>query len=214
MVDDRGQAYTLEGLVAAVLIASSVILGLQAVDVAPWTSGPSQDNVDALRTQGEDLLAASADNGTLVRAVSCLDGDVPETDAYLPDRDASATALGPMLNETLDQRGYDYNVYLYYWDEDPSTGAGPYRSLNTTNPVVYPDTGQQRPQNGVVTVSRRVVLYDSMPAYNATQPGANGTCAKTGRTLAETNASRDIYVEDVYSDSEVYNVVEVRVEIW
>ncbi len=197
MSDDRGQAYTLEGLVAAVLIASSVILGMQAVDVAPWTSGPDDDMLDSLRTQGEDTLAVAAENGTLKRAVTCLDGAAPATAAYAPGGD-SATALGPMLNETFGNRGYSYNVFLVY-----QTGE------TTTEKLVYPET-EQEPRNGVVTVSRTVALYDGTPAHETTSDG----CRPAGENLSERDDTGAVYLADEHPDSQLYNVVEVRVEVW
>jgi hypothetical protein len=193
MFDERGQAYTLEGLVAAVLIASSVILGLQAVDVAPWTSGPDEDTLDSLRTQGEDALAVAAENGSIERAVTCLDGSTPDTNAYAPGEE-SATAFGPLLNETFANRGYSYNVFLVY------------QSGNTmTETLVYPEN-EQEPQEGTVTVSRRVALYDNMTVYES--PG--GACSETGDELY----TRGAYGGDQHPDSQLYNVVEVRVEVW
>jgi len=197
MFDERGQAYTLEGLVAAVLIASSVILGLQAVDVAPWTSGPDDDTLDSLRTQGEDVLAAAAEDGTLDRAVTCHDGDVPETDAYVPSAD-SATSLGPMLNETFGTRGYSYNVFVVYEDGG-----------STNETLVYPETEQQ-PDSDVVTVSRRLALFDNSTVH---EPSA-GTCQSTDQTLAEREAAGDAYLPDQHPNSELYAIVEVRVEVW
>lgn len=209
MLGTRGQAYTLEGLVAAVLIASSVILGLQAVDVAPWTGGPSDDTIESIRTQGNDLLSAASDNGTLTQSVTCLDGTAPNTDAFAPGRNASATVFGPMLDEALGSR-YDYNVYLYYWDDRPKSGDPISSKLNTTNAAVYPASGAQRPENGVVTVSREIVLYDSMQVRNGS------ACSTGGATLKERyeNNPDSVYVDDVYENSTLYNIVEVRLEIW
>ncbi len=200
--DERGQAFTLEGVIAAVVIASAVILGFQAVDLAPWTSGPGDDSIDSLRGQTEDLLAVAADDDTLTRAVTCLDGAEPERDAY--DRSSlSATELGPMLNETFYQNGFQYNVYLRYWNT-----TGPTRTLEEV--VVYPDSDNpQQVQNGVISVSRRVMLYDSMPARNGTFD-----CEPTVDTLENRSNASNIYVPDAQPDSEVYNVVEVVVEVW
>lgn len=197
MLDRRGQAYTLEGLVAAVLVVASVILGLQAVDVAPWTAGPSDETIETLRMQGDDALAVAADSGMLRRAVTCLDGSEPEADAYRRDHNASAAALGPLLNGSLASRGYSYSVFLTY------------RNGSSTEEVFVHPESEQSPRNGVVTVSRRVVLYDSMQARTGPD------CEPTGRTLGERNRSADgIYVSDEYPDSPIYNVVEVRVEAW
>ncbi len=200
--DERGQAFTLEGVIAAVVIASAVILGFQAVDLAPWTSGPGDDSIDSLRGQTEDLLAVAADDDTLTRAVTCLDGEEPERDAYDRSSLGSTTELGPMLNETFYQNGFEYNVYLRYWNTTGST-----RTLEEV--VVYPDSDNpQQVQNGVISVSRRVMLYDSMPARGFPD------CEPTDDTLENRSNASNIYVPDAQPDSEVYNVVEVVVEVW
>jgi hypothetical protein len=199
---DRAQASTLEGVIAAIVVASAVILGFQAVDVAPWTSGPDENRIESLRSQASDLLAVAADNGTLTRAVTCVETNTT-TNAYDPDLDAykrnpaqATSTLGPMLNATFFENGFRYNVYLRYWN---GTSDEQDRSF------AYPSGEElQQPQNGVVTVTRQVVLYDSMP----TRSGPN--CLTRGDALGDT----DLYVEDYYPDSPVYNVVEVVVEVW
>lgn len=193
----RAQAYTLEGIIAAILITAAVVLGFQAVDVAPWTSGPDDSSIDSLQTQTADALAVAADNGTLTRAVTCLDGDEPDTDAYVRSSDESATEFGPLLDDVLYDNGYRYNVYLRYQNR---TGI-------TKQILVHPDSARS-PQSGGVTVTRRVVLYDSMRASTL------GTCYTKEETLTELNDSNDIYVPDRQDNSEVYNVVEVVVEVW
>ena len=199
----RGQAYTLEGIISAILVVVAVLLGLQAVNVAPWTSGPSEQSVETLRTQGNDLLSAAADNGTLRRAVTCVDGDTPNADAYRPNSTDSSTALGPLLGQTLKERGYGYNIYLEFWDSDDSPQDGTGHVGKTTTVAVYPEEPQE-PDNSVVTVSRRVVLY-------------NSTMVRTGddcSVAAPLGDGTDFYADSVYQDSPIYTVVEVRVELW
>lgn len=199
----RGQAYTLEGIISAVLVIVAVLLGLQAVNVAPWTSGPTEQSVETLRTQANDLLSAAADDGTLRQAVTCVDDGTPNVDAYRPTKTDSSTALGPMFGQTLGERGYEYNIYIRYWDAGDSPRDGTDRAGKTTTEPVYPDEPQE-PDSSVVTATQRVVLY-------------NSTMIRTGddcSAAAPLNNDTDFYADSVYQDSPIYTVVEVRVETW
>ena len=193
MMGDRGQAYTLEGVVGAILIATAVIFGLQAVDVSPWTQGTSDEKVDSLRTQAQDLLSIAGEEGMLERAVTCYVGGEPAPTIGERSPAASATALGPMLNRTFHEYGFRYNLYFTY-------------ANGTTSETihVYPD--EPRPAgDGAVTVTRRVTVL------NSTAASTDGDCSTRGRTLEE--AADDIDLPQI-SDSEVFHLVEVRLVVW
>ncbi|MUV89222.1 hypothetical protein GJ629_04350 [Halapricum sp. CBA1109] len=195
----RGQAYTLEGFIAALIVASSVLVGLQAVDTTPWTASGDDIGAEGRQVEAQDLLAVAAERGALDTAVRCVDGSgqpYPRIASEPIDGVENTTAFGPMLNGSFATRGFDYRVSFSYLD-----GAG-----GRATTVVE---GEDAVTDGqVVTASRTVVLTDSMASYE--RDGATGACVPRGETLS---ADSDHYVPDARSGP-VYNVVEVRVEVW
>ena len=62
---NRGQAYTLEAVVGALLITSAVVFALNATVVTPSTAGEeSPETRDSLRQQASDILAVTAASDT------------------------------------------------------------------------------------------------------------------------------------------------------
>jgi len=185
----RGQAYALEGIIGAVIIVSALVLGLQAVDTAPWSDGEEQQN-DGLRTEVADVLDASADTGALGTAVTCLDsGGEPRLDVAAAE--SPATELGEMLANTI-AGDYRYRIVVDY-PTDSGIESAP---LGPTPPL---------PDEETVAVSRQVTLTDTTPVYE----GAN--CEPTGGSLADRGG---LYVDDQHSGDDLYAVVRVRVIAW
>lgn len=201
----RAQAYTLEGIIAAIVLASAILYGMQAVDVAPWAGGTNDQQAEALRTQAKDLLSTAAVNGTLENVVTCvgLDGDPHQYLAHRPQylsaiNGDDVTAFGRMLAQTFARRDYNYNVTFDYWDDD----ADERKRTEVYNPG-------QRPDGDAITVSHRVTLYDGMQVNERTN---QENCRdRSGETLDERS---DLYVDDVHDSSTLYNVVEVRIVVW
>ena len=103
---DRGQAYTIQGVIGAILVASALVFGLQAVDISPWTEDGSEAQTEALRVQTQDLLAAASDRDALRTAATCIDGDGngtphPAVAAGTVANETERDALGTLLNRTL-----------------------------------------------------------------------------------------------------------------
>jgi hypothetical protein len=195
---DRGQAYTLEGLIAALIIASSVLVGLQAVDTTPWTTGSSDAQAEQWQAQADDLLAAVDGEGSLSRAVRCVDDS-----GGLNPAASELTVLGDRINQSLSDRGLRYRLSLAYWND--SRGVRETRTLAG---------GGTTPTSDAVTATRRVTLTDNMTTYDINDRSGLSTrpvCPPRGDTLA---GSGDFYVPDVNSSSAVYNVVEVRLSVW
>ena len=203
---ERGQAYTLEGVFAAVVVLSAMLYGLQIVDVGPWTSG-SADQTSQLKSQAADTLALAASNGTLSRAVRCY-GTASKLEfdggRLNPDPNQKATVLEHMLNETFDQRDYEYNLYFYYWD-----GNG-----NRERVVASQQTDTRgdvaAPSDAAAVVSRRLAVYDDQPSLYTTTNDQR-SCGSEFRRLDRTSP---FYMPDVAPDKPLYNVVEVRLVVW
>lgn len=225
---DRAQAYTLEGLIAAILVASAVLYGLQAVDVAPYTEDRSDRDLDAFRTQVGDSLGVLGDAGALREAVTCLNttsgaprdgmpdvqvGQPPDDDSS--DGDGNVTAVGHVLNQSLGINNREYIVVFDYWNES----RGPDGAVDPL--IVYPNTTSQSRSfsRETVTSTYRVAVYDSTPVHEVRddpRSGVEASCRPTDQTLeARDSGSDPLYLpESSTSNGPLYNVVTVRVIAW
>jgi len=182
---DRGQAFTLEGFVASVLVLTAILLALQSVVLTPTTSGTLDEGVqNDLRTQANDILVVSASNFTDCPPTGCTN-ESPDLSYVLrfwngtetPENFTWAFANGPgigygsdeplnrsdsifgnALNGTFTQRGYVYNVVVEYRD---ATDQNRSETLRLVYRGVPPETA--------VSTTYTVTLYDNQ---TLTGPGS------------------------------------------
>lgn len=194
---DRGQAYTLEGVVSAILVASALVVGLQAVDPAPWLDDEPFDT-EEYRAQVNDMLAVAsdgttpADGGTdkLTRAVTCLDTSQEFTeDAY--DEDSE---LGPYIDQTIGDRNYKINVT--YWNTTTDTVEETVTETNTATD----------PSSTSISVTRQVPLFanDPITIFDG------GECVEQDEPLSNPGFP----VDDQYEGDELYAIATVEVVVW
>lgn len=208
MVNERGQAYTLEGFVGAVVVLTAMLFALQSVVLTPTTAGTVDQSVKSqLRTQANDLLRTAGSDGTLddvVRYWNASGGFAYASNTKsgygvlppcAPTRspDSVCDSFGQAANETFTERGFVYNLYLRY-----RTATDPTETV--TERVVYRGV----PSSNAVTATYTVVLYDDM---TLTAPEDAG-----GATLSSL-ADNEFYASDA-DPGPVYNVVEVRIVVW
>lgn len=190
--DNSGQAYSLEGLVSALIIITAVVYAVSATAITPLTASTSNKQIEEQnRIVGDDLLDSAADKGTLTDTILYYDTNTEQYYETGPDIAYSygpPTAFGATLNETLDDNGLAYNIYIKY-----NTSTGP-----ETAQLVYMGV----PSEHAAAATRTVVLYDRM---NLTAPGTSGT---------KLDGADDFYMEDIDEQSPVYNVVQVKIVIW
>jgi hypothetical protein len=201
MGTDRGQAYTLEGVISAILIASALVLGINAISIQPFTGdGPEQGTT--IQTQVGDALEIAQDKNALKEAVTCLRPGETTPDASVVGTDPAVTELGSVLANTLEETTSpsEYTVYVDYHETNDQNGL---------SQIVIGNS--QVPGSGSVTVTRQVVLYDSDPVYEF--DSTTQECVETGETLGEYDED-DIYLTNRDSSSEIYAVVQIRVIAW
>lgn len=197
---DRGQAYSLEGVIGAIVIASALVLGLQAVSIEPWTGGGPDQGVDT-RVQMEDTLDVLEDQNALRAGVLCLGGE-NETTPHpgVISADPAVDPVGTVLNRTAATTA-EYNVYVAYPDDGDinETRIGP----------------RLRPGDAAVTVTREVVLLDSEPVYEFNNDEDDPACVVDDQydDLGDV-PDGDIYLDNQNEDGDVYAVVQVRVVAW
>lgn len=200
MTDERGQAYTLEGVIGAILVATALILGLQAVSIEPW-AGPGADQGVDTRVQAEDTLDIAQDKGALEVAVTCLGGSTLTTPhSGVLSTDPPTQPVGVILANTIDGVA-NYNVYIDY----PGS-SGEIQTL----PSGSPDT----PVQASVTVTRQVVLFDDDPVYQFNEDRRECVPSDDYDTLAEADDDGALYLDNQDDDSDIFAVVQVRVVAW
>lgn len=201
---NRGQAYTLEGFISAMVVLTALLLALQSVVITPTTGGLADRTVqEQIQQETQDALtvAAAADTEDLSYMArhweengggefEGADQSGPEGyDTYTTEAFRDRFVLGEILYDRFAAAGWSYNVELHYEDD---TGAPANRSL------VY----QGSPPSDAVTASYTVALYENQQVTTSSSD-----------TLDDAESAG---WAPIPSDSEdhIYNVVEVRVIVW
>lgn len=199
---DRGQAYTLEGFIGAIVVLMAVLFALQSVVITPTTGGLADRTVQAqLQQETQDALVVAAGDehaANLSYMVRYWDGsggfngtDQPGPDGkevYSTDAFAGNFTLGEILDERLTESGRNYNVELHYENGSSDEFETAY--------LVY----QGSPPSSAQTASYTVTLYDNQ---SVTGTGTDNLSDAVNPPISEhPDANR------------MYNVVEVRVIVW
>lgn len=199
-MNDRGQAYSLEGVIGAILIASALVLGLQAVSIEPWTDGGPEQGEDT-RIQIEDTLDILEDEDALRTAVLCVGGDDPTTPhPGVVSTDPAVEPVGTVLNQTV-SRTSNFDVNVTHPDANGDlvdTSIGP-----TSDPT-----------GSAVTVTREIVLFDSDPVYRLNTSSEPPGCEIDERFEDLEDAEGATYLDNQNEDSDIFAVVQVRVVAW
>lgn len=197
MTQNRGQAYTLEAFIAALLLVSSLTFALQVTAVTPLSASTANQHIEnQQRASASGLLAASHENGTLKEAVLYWNAENETfhdaTRIYYYTNGYPDIAFGNMTDRAFGGRGLAVNVLVHTEDQ-----ARPQR-------IVY----NGEPSNNAASASRTVTLYDNDKLRNADR--------SEGRTLSEVDddTNEQFYASDASDSSQVYHVVRVEVVVW
>ena len=194
--DRRGQSFTIEAVVAAILLLGTVFFVVQVGGVTPTTASTSSQEVpDHHRAVAAGALDAALREGQVRPALlywNETNGTFWGAEEYGAYVDGSApTAFAETLNASFDGLSVAYNVDL----------------------VVVVDGEQQRhslvqqgtPSDDAVAVSRLVTLYDEDALYDEYWHETNVTVNESATYLIG---------EDTAPTSPVYAVVRVEVVVW
>ncbi|MFD1512235.1 DUF7288 family protein [Halomarina rubra] len=215
---DRGQAHTLEAVMAGVLLLGSLVFALQVTAVTPLSASTSSQHIENQQAAtAEGVLAASLDDGSLKRGLlycnpgaegvqepRFLESGSRQFYTDVPETDKGPTGFGKKLEAAFGSQSVAYNVELVYDD-----GSGFVRRK-----MVY----QGNPSDNAVTVARTVTLLDT-DSYSESTDG-DGELEVSDKTLRdiEIDASdadhATCYGETDTTDSGVHKVVKVEVTVW
>lgn len=202
----RGQAHTLEGVMAGLILLSALFFALQATAVTPLSASTSSQHIEnQQQATAKGILATASENGSLQRAVLFWgdDNDDGEYEFLKADNgpfytsDLPPNVFGRMLERSLDGRGVAFNVYVTY----QARGGGERRQ-----PMIY----RGEPSDNSVIASIMVTLTDDDVLFQQDQDG-DGIAEQTATKLDETSA---FYAPDAAQNSDLYNVLEVEVVTW
>jgi len=136
----RGQAHTLEAVVAALLVLGGVVFAIQSTAVTPLSASTSNQHIEnQQRAQAADLLAVAHENDTLRGAAYAAWNDTYRN-AGPPN------AFGAALNRTFGDARVAFNVRV------TSPEAGRKTLVN-----------QGEPTDNAVATSHPLVLLDDTP---------------------------------------------------
>lgn len=200
-MSERGQTFTLEAFVAAILLVTSVAFALQAVAISSNTASAGEAE---LKNQHADLAEGVLDeavtNGSLRTTVlywnetaeqfHYADGDGHYVSQLPPT--PNGTAFGDAMERTFGDRQVRYNVDLHYRN---STGD------RQTQRLIESGT----PNDEAVRVVETVTLYDNTTLVDESE---NPT------TTSLSDVEGTFYAPNVDDESPLYNVIRVEVVLW
>lgn len=192
----RGQAHTLEGVVASLVLLSGLVFALQVTAVTPLSASTSNQFIEnQQQATAEGVLATAEETGALERAVLFWDNSSDRfhntTGRNFYTNGGPPNEFGRMLNRTYDGTGVTFNVYVTYVDGSDDL---------TRIRMVY----RGEPSDNAVTASRLVTIGDDDVLYDYDETATNVTVSEAG----------DLYMPDTDDTSGVYNVVKVEVVAW
>ena len=200
VADDRGQAYTLEGVLAAILVVTATLYGLQAIDTRAFQDETSSE-IQQLKYRANDVLTLGAESGALRDAVVCYRENRPIDG----DRDATLTEFEGMLNRTFDSQARQYQLSFTY--SDGSSRVTEVVSRDADN------ADRQAPPTAAVATTTVTITDD-------TQVRTGDDCSPIPVTVSEAVKNPDdpdtLYLPDANPapDANLYNIVGVRLIVW
>jgi hypothetical protein len=195
---DRGQAHTLEGVIAAILLLSSLTFALQVTAVTPLSASTSSQHIEnQQQSVAEGVLSVAAEDDYLKDAV--LFWNTSEERFHNATRgyyvnDPPPNEFGETLSMAYGGRGLAYNVYVSH-----QTDGGTWVDKR----MLY----RGRPSDNAISATRTVTLYDSDCLVDANNETDTTSC------LSDSSVADDFYADDV-SSTGLYNVVRVEVVVW
>lgn len=190
----RGQAQTLEGIAAAILIIAAVSFALQATAVTPLSASTSNQHVEnQLQDTAMSLLITAKENETLRSSLvawnNSTEGFVGSPEQGYFVQGGPRNAFGDTLNKTFIDNRVATNILIWHMDEN---------GTRSSQRLIF--MGQ--PSDNAVSTTGTVILYDNTSVKGSYQ------------NVSEAAANDAFYAPDAAPDSELFNVMEVEITVW
>ena len=191
----RGQAYTLEAVIASVLLVSSLVFALQVTAVTPLSASTSNQHIEnQQRASASGVLTAAQEAGALKNATLYWNKSTEQYHNATGQRryytsDYPPNEFGNITKRAFAGRGLAVNVLIHYNESKEPTR------------MVY----RGAPSDNAVSASRTVTIYDD---DNLTAPPPSNQT-----TVGDASEFKDA-VPPASGSTSVYNVVRVEVTVW
>jgi hypothetical protein len=191
----RGQAHTLEGVVASLVLLSAIIFALEMTAVTPLSASTSSQHIENQQeATARGIFASAAETGALKRAVLNWNTTAEQffntSDVGYFTSNPPPNKFGRMLNRSFNEGGIAYNVRLNYLSEG---------NQRQDHRLVY----QGVPSDNAVETSWTVVLRDTDELTDSDEQD-------TGTQLSGASS----YFAPDTATGNVFNVVRVEVTVW
>lgn len=196
--DSSGQAHALESVFAAAIIVAALVFAIQSTAITPLTISTSHQHIETEQKKMADGALENAkytedpsEMSALEEALLYWDVDDQRFHDGSPEGylgEYPDNEFGEIFEDTFEDRQIATNVYVTYSREGGGSG---------TEQLVF----MGEPSDNAMSATTTVVLYDDQ---ELTAPGESQTIGDTP----------GFYAPDAFDDSNVYNVVEVRVIVW
>jgi hypothetical protein len=191
--DDNAQLYTVEGIVASILMLMVVIFVVQGAPLTSNTASSSNKNVESqLETIGQDILTI-LDVQSEEYPYSRLKQSIVEWDGTTfsnGSRPPSLVYISSALQESLGDNGIAYNLELRYFTPDNVSINCKSKKGVSTRAILW----NGNPSDNAVIVSKELILHD-------------GDNIKAGSIVCDMDSNTSL-------NTQYYNNVNVRLTLW
>lgn len=194
---DRGQAHTLEAVVAALLLVTSIGFALQMTVVTPLSASTSSQHIEnQQRATASGVMASAAETGALTDTVLYWNdtaGSFHNTSALgYYTNDPPDSAFGHMLERAFDDESIAYNVNVHF-----VTPGGNHRQEELIYRGVPTENAVSTTRTVGIRADDRLIDEDGSPTA----------------TTVET-ADKHFLGQASGHDTHFYNTVRVEVVVW
>lgn len=200
---DRGQTFTLEALIGAIILLAAVAFALQAVSISSNTASIADTELRGQQTGlAEGVVDRAARDGNLTAIVTYWNESGQrfhgaDEEGYYISPNANTTfgntTFGESLETATENSQIRYNIYLHYRGSDGGQAT------------------QQLVASGTPS-DNAVRIFETVTLGNDTVLVAPDETARKNATVGSLEDS--FYAPNVSEDHNLYNVIRVEVVLW
>ncbi|SEU10783.1 hypothetical protein [Natrinema hispanicum] len=187
LTDTRGQAFTLEAITGAIILLLIMLVALQSTVITPLSASTANQQIEKQnRALANDAIDIGAETNSITPVI------------------LNWNESGKRFKRT---EGTDRPYYTQGVPDDFEFGELLNESLSSEDIAYNMYVEYQSEENE--KIKDTTVVYQGEPSYNA------ATATKTIFLHDSTiDSESESYIKDIHDDSELYNVVRVRIVVW